>query len=1609
MQTKSRRAGVALRRTIASVQSSLREINRAVSVALDGTAHSGTAASVLPVPQWKIESLEPRLLLSADAMPAVASIDGSIDQPGEQDRYEFVVTDKTRLFFDGISGAQVQWQLGQGQNLLFDNRDIAATGDRFLALQPGTYQLNVDGVGDALSAYKFRLIGDDAATPLQANTAVVGQLQGAQAGLYSVQAQGGDRLFLQPSPGSGGVRWTLFDPAAAIVSDTSDGHQAGPVVAGRTGTYWLSVEASVAAVTTDFGFTLFRSTPQLASLQLGQDYTADLSTPGASLQYGFTLTDSALVAWDQLSAAMPGLRWTLTNSSGSTLGGAALDQQDAGSAPMVLAADSYTLTLDGQDRRTGQVRFRLLSSAGASALPDQTELAVDAAHSRASQVARIDAASPASLAIAYRSADSNGASPGSSLATAIELLADGAISAQTGVTLGGNAAGSADLRLYSLACVAGEQLLVTASSLGFDACLRLFDSSGQALAAVLGDTLRFSATADRYFLGVSRAANTAYRPTVAPANGAAVDAASLRLSVTRVGAAEAAALASAADVPETLAKAVRLVLPRGGSVTLPITIGDGAYGDRDVDMFRTELQAGEVLRCTTPNGTFDGFLQVFDYAGRSLAQADDNPLTWTVPSSGTYYLGFSGYPNYSYDPRTPGSGSRGGMGSMTVTVSRDAGAAPSGTAWRVTDALGNTLAGGGLAGDPAITAALPKAGSYYLWTYRDLATTAASAFEVERWVDPAPSASTWSAGAATVIAGEALSAHQVRTVEVTVASSGLWFVAPQGADNGQWQLVGPLGTVADWQSFSETRGAGASALYLSAGSYQLRLRQTAQPFTLTATPAALAGLLTSGVAVSLADLADLADLTVGQSALWRTAAARQDQFQLAGLVEGEFELAAFDAYGQPLWRGQGGLAQFHQGDASGDVWLRLTRRQLISAAPSLTLTRTQANLAADVGSSIALDTLVAVIASGDASGNTPRFEFELAADGLLALEWQGDADQAWHLRGPRGLEASGSLTSALSRGGRWTLPTQWLPAGHYLLALDALQHDARFTLRTLGSARPVAVNTAVAADLAADDAFELFDLSLRADTDLWLRPGSGAGAGNLFRLYDAAGRVVAQGDPALANAGAFTVPRDGHYLLAVVRNTGTTQGASALRFALFETPRHPALAEGLTQGRFVTGRQRFDYAFHVDSGVELVLRETANGGTPNLYEVYDSAGRLLTALNDGDSNNDAVWALSPGSYVLSARYAGFFTPATPSAFGFNARFVQPAAQAWAVGSTATVAWSAGAPDRELQFSLAAGESRWIAASPALGYNDGIDYRVIDPRGAELARGRMSGGFWGNAQGFAVAATSAGRYTIQLAGRNARSGSSLSGSAGLLLSAATRSSQPLPMGLAVDASLATPADQAVYRFTLADPSRLWLNLTGGDYRATLVRTDLPGSVFSQSLDSEGRSGVQALPAGSYELRLTPNRTAAGSFHLLAMPVAALPALSLGQPATQPSTQTVAQSRQAAAWQLAGTAGQAVLLDLRSTDNAYAQNWSLLGPSGAVVASGSQYRQDDSARRVTLPLDGTYVLNTWGHYASTGARTVTAKVSVVADTLAPIGLGDRVSASLAAPGIDRKSVV
>jgi len=144
----------------------------------------------------------------------------------------------------------------------------------------------------------------------------------------------------------------------------------------------------------------------------------------------------------------------------------------------------------------------------------------------------------------------------------------------------------------------------------------------------------------------------------------------LRASAVTVGA--AADLAVAADAGDTLATALNV--PLGLNQTIKVT-GAGIGSPTDVDLQRIDLNAGDQLSVFLSSQTYSR-LRIFDATGKELISSpvnagDSTPLNWTAASTGSYYIGISGYYNTSYDPNVSGSGVNGGFtGAYTLNLQR---------------------------------------------------------------------------------------------------------------------------------------------------------------------------------------------------------------------------------------------------------------------------------------------------------------------------------------------------------------------------------------------------------------------------------------------------------------------------------------------------------------------------------------------------------------------------------------------------------------------------------------------------------------------------------------------------------------------------------------------------------------------------------------------------------------------------------------------------------------------------------------------------------------------------------------------------------------------------
>ncbi|MFN7841606.1 MAG: dockerin type I domain-containing protein [Pirellula sp.] len=137
---------------------------------------------------------------------------------------------------------------------------------------------------------------------------------------------------------------------------------------------------------------------------------------------------------------------------------------------------------------------------------------------------------------------------------------------------------------------------------------------------------------------------------------------------------------------DTLDRALSVGITGVGSIYTGIgAIGDNlnlaATPDRDIDLVRTNLQAGSVVTVrasatsVTPPSPLDPYVRIFDSIGREISANNDfggsrdAQITFTVPADGVYFIGVSGSTNANYNPNVAGSGTAGGsQGQYELTV-----------------------------------------------------------------------------------------------------------------------------------------------------------------------------------------------------------------------------------------------------------------------------------------------------------------------------------------------------------------------------------------------------------------------------------------------------------------------------------------------------------------------------------------------------------------------------------------------------------------------------------------------------------------------------------------------------------------------------------------------------------------------------------------------------------------------------------------------------------------------------------------------------------------------------------------------------------------------------
>jgi hypothetical protein len=105
----------------------------------------GLSASTALSQRFEFETLEPRVLMSADLLP----VHGAIDVPGQTNHYTFSLTDATQLYFDSQTphSNSIDWSLTGPRGVEVTNQSMEYTDGynnaATLSLPSGDYSLSV--------------------------------------------------------------------------------------------------------------------------------------------------------------------------------------------------------------------------------------------------------------------------------------------------------------------------------------------------------------------------------------------------------------------------------------------------------------------------------------------------------------------------------------------------------------------------------------------------------------------------------------------------------------------------------------------------------------------------------------------------------------------------------------------------------------------------------------------------------------------------------------------------------------------------------------------------------------------------------------------------------------------------------------------------------------------------------------------------------------------------------------------------------------------------------------------------------------------------------------------------------------------------------------------------------------------------------------------------------------------------------------------------------------------------------------------------------------------------------------------------------------------------
>jgi large repetitive protein len=325
---------------------------------------------------YKLRVVTPQLSTAPLTLGAVVS--DSIVEAGEQDTYTFAGTAGQQLFYDALGGDALRFKFidPAGKEIFNADSNVDHALDNGLTLS-GTYKVVIDGVGDLVGNYKFRLLDQASATVVNLNTDITGQLNpNATSDFYRLTAIIGQQLrFDSLNTNFDNTYWTLYDASGRIVWSRQRQQDIDYSFLAN-GIYTLQIQ-NYSNSSVDYAFRVTELSPGTSNAVIGKPLTlgtivdSSIDQVGERDTYTFAGTAGQQLFYDALGG--DALRFKLIDPTGrEILNIGSRSDYGPNSALTLSVSGTYQVAIDGDN--IGKYKFRLLDKAKATVVNLDTDI-----------------------------------------------------------------------------------------------------------------------------------------------------------------------------------------------------------------------------------------------------------------------------------------------------------------------------------------------------------------------------------------------------------------------------------------------------------------------------------------------------------------------------------------------------------------------------------------------------------------------------------------------------------------------------------------------------------------------------------------------------------------------------------------------------------------------------------------------------------------------------------------------------------------------------------------------------------------------------------------------------------------------------------------------------------------------------------------------------------------------------------------------------------------------------------------------------------------------------------------------------------------------------------